>query len=149
MKKNKKAFTLIELLVVVLIIGILAAVALPQYQKSVAKSRFTEAFVILKAMAQAAQLCELENSSCGNEEKSIETPEETTNFTYATWYNEGEIDYFAAQYKKEEVCLCLLKSGEFIITQYEEVECNAERGASFDYAKLLNVKEDSSSCACC
>jgi len=50
---NKKAFTLIELLVVVLIIGILAAVALPQYQKAVDKSRTTQLIIATKTIRDA------------------------------------------------------------------------------------------------
>ena len=54
-------FTLIELLVVVLIIAILAAVAVPQYQKSVEKSRAMQALILLKAMAQAQKSYYLAN----------------------------------------------------------------------------------------
>ncbi len=72
----RKAFTLIELLVVVLIIGILAAVALPQYRKAVEKSRAAQAFVLLKTLKQAQEAYELENGkrSTKLEELSVTIP---------------------------------------------------------------------------
>ena len=60
---NKRAFTLIELLVVVLIIGILAAVAVPQYQKAVEKSRLSEAVVSMDALRKSLEIHILEDGT--------------------------------------------------------------------------------------
>ena len=66
---KKKGFTLIELLVVVLIIGILASIALPQYQKAVEKARAAEAVMDMGVLTQAVDRWVLENglsSATGN-----------------------------------------------------------------------------------
>ncbi len=58
-----RGFTLIELLVVVLIIGLLAAVALPQYQKAVYKAQGREALQFIDTLDKALQAYYLQNSS--------------------------------------------------------------------------------------
>ena len=80
-----RAFTLIELLVVVLIIGILAAVAFPQYQKAVEKSRATQPITLLKSIYQAADAYYLANGVWPNrfDELGIDvTLGESTSGTY-------------------------------------------------------------------
>ena len=70
MLKNKKygGFTLLEMLVVVLIIGILAGIALPQYQNAVRKSRLAQWDVMFSTAQKAVALHRLENDFSGNED---------------------------------------------------------------------------------
>ena len=62
----RKAFTLIELLGVVLIIGILSAIALPQYTKAVEKARISEIKIAMKNVLNASSLYGLSSGECSN-----------------------------------------------------------------------------------
>ena len=80
MNNTKAAFTLIELLVVVLIIGILAAVAVPQYQLAVTKSRLTQAWIGVRAIENAQQAFFLANGNYTSDLTTldVEIPGEVT-----------------------------------------------------------------------
>lgn len=70
----KNGFTLIELLVVVLIIGILAAAAVPQYQKTVRKTRMMAELLIpaMRSLKAAEERYYLANSSYTNDFESLD-----------------------------------------------------------------------------
>ena len=69
---NNKGFTLIELLVVVLIIGILAAMALPQYMKAVEKSRASEAVQLVGQLINAEKIYEMATGGFTNDLNALD-----------------------------------------------------------------------------
>ena len=76
MQQKNTGFTLIELLVVVLIIGILAAVALPQYQKAVIKARIGTILPVLASLTTSQEIYFLANEQYTSDARNldIETP---------------------------------------------------------------------------
>ncbi len=67
----KKGFTLVEILVVVLIIGILSSVALPNYKRSIEKTRATEAMSTVKAVNDGVYAYAAERNKCPETFKKI------------------------------------------------------------------------------
>lgn len=83
-KNAEKGFTLIELLVVIIIIGILAAIALPSFLNQAAKAKQSEAKNYVGSINRAQQAYRIENSSFANAISSLELGlSNTTNYTYA------------------------------------------------------------------
>ena len=89
----KKGFTLIELLVVVLIIGILSAVAMPQYTKTVEKARISEAVTTISYIKKQMEFRWME---CGGDEECMAGLSDYLELTGGTW--ETGVDYITKNF---------------------------------------------------
>ncbi len=142
---SKKAFTLIELLVVVLIIGILAAVALPQYRKAVERARMAEAIIAVEKIAQAQQIYKMANGHFTREMSGLDidfaaedckyggklSAKCSENFIFAASNESGSQAYIAMVQRKPY-------GGKYYLTVGFDGKkrCRSYSGA-FDYEKQL------------
>ena len=142
MKENKTGFTLIELLVVVLIIGILAVIALPQYQLAVDKAEFTKHQAMVASLRDAYDEYEmLHGEGTSNfDDLSFTLPEDFTEY----YYNYNETYQFSCKSNNTMFC-CMSKSSNI----WGVIDCG-KKDLSFLYQEnfldTTNTSKRSSFC---
>ncbi len=134
--KNKQAFTLIELLVVVLIIGILAAVALPQYQKAVEKSRAVQMMTLAKSLGQALEMYYQANGTgpTSFDELDVDLPADFTG-------NTSLYDYSLKEARSNADWSAVIEVGNVVAIHVGRLKGNY-KGADFSYYVATKASDE-------
>ena len=128
----KKGFTLIELLVVVLIIGILSAIALPQYTKSVEKSHAAEVLINIKTIKDGFNLFLLSNAGRPSTSVCFKDMGTGTELTGGTWDTDS--------------CKYTTKNFEYNLISCSRLMCDGEisrvSNGTYYYTLVLDDRHD-------
>ena len=127
-------FTLIELLVVVLIIGILAAVALPQYTWAVEKSRASEALAVLKSFRDAEEVYYMANGSYADnsEDLDIKVPQ-------SKYFNYAVTNISVAAYHKQKPYLLAYRHSVSQAAGQANIVCGTDSSNAADIEFAQNI----------
>ena len=145
---SRHGFTLIELLVVVLIIGILTAVAVPQYQKVVLKARFSTIKNMTHSLLQAEKIYFLANGNYTLRMSALgicEEDEDSENRCYYDWgfcalyadnvqcnlfdkTDETKLEISYQVYMESNIRLCIARNQN--LSSIQNTICKSETGAS-------------------
>ena len=121
---KNKGFTLIELLTSVAIIAILTALAIPEYQKAVERSRASEAQTLLENLAKAEERFLMSNGTYTNELSDLDVaiPTSTNHFTLTLTSEEGAVPFTA---QMERTIDGIATSGNTKYTLHISLDLNA------------------------